>query len=60
MGKDLFSFVQPTVQLQSVAKNAYVPIYWKQLVAMTQHWGVRGTGALRGELGGLVYGALIE
>tara|TARA_B100000029_G_scaffold336830_2_gene328968 strand:+ start:1280 stop:2578 length:1299 start_codon:yes stop_codon:yes gene_type:complete len=30
------------------------------VVAMTQHMGVRGTGALRGELHSLVYGALID
>ena len=30
------------------------------VVAMTQHMGVRGTGALRGELSALVYGALID
>ncbi len=30
------------------------------VVSMTQHMGVRGTGALRGELSALVYGALIE
>lgn len=30
------------------------------VVAMTQHMGVRGTGALRGELHSLVYGALVD
>ncbi len=30
------------------------------VVAMTQHMGVRGTGALRGELSALVYGALTD
>jgi CubicO group peptidase (beta-lactamase class C family) len=30
------------------------------VVAMTQHMGVRGTGALRGELSALVYGALLD
>ncbi|MED5386273.1 MAG: serine hydrolase domain-containing protein, partial [Pseudomonadota bacterium] len=30
------------------------------VVSMTQHMGVRGTGALRGELHSLVYGALID
>lgn len=30
------------------------------VVSMTQHMGVRGTGALRGELSALVYGALEE
>ena len=30
------------------------------VVAMTQHMGVRGTGALRGELHALVYGALTD
>ena len=30
------------------------------VVSMTQHMGVRGTGALRGELSALVYGALVE
>ncbi|MBT8147836.1 MAG: beta-lactamase family protein [Gammaproteobacteria bacterium] len=30
------------------------------VVAMTQHMGVRGTGALRGELSALVYGALVD
>ncbi|NQV70058.1 MAG: beta-lactamase family protein [Pseudohongiella sp.] len=45
----------------AAATNFWIdPVEGIVVVAMTQHMGVRGTGALRGELSALVYGALIE
>ncbi|MDA1371567.1 MAG: serine hydrolase [Proteobacteria bacterium] len=45
----------------AAATNFWIdPVEEIVVVSMTQHMGVRGTGALRGELSALVYGALIE
>ena len=45
----------------AAATNFWIdPVEDIVVVSMTQHMGVRGTGALRGELSALVYGALTE
>lgn len=45
----------------AAATNFWIdPVEEIVVVSMTQHMGVRGTAALRGELSALVYGALIE
>ena len=45
----------------AAATNFWIdPVEDIVVVAMTQHMGVSGTGALRGELSALVYGALTE
>jgi CubicO group peptidase (beta-lactamase class C family) len=45
----------------AAATNFWIdPVEDIVVVSMTQHMGVSGTGALRGELNALVYGALIE
>ena len=45
----------------AAATNFWIdPVEEIVVVSMTQHMGVRETGALRGELSAIVYGALIE